>query len=288
MMNKKTNRSSLPAGSALVFVGGGKMGEAILGGWAACEQGLASSIGAQDMTVVEPDASRGSYLEERYGVRHVADAGCVTRADLVVLAVKPQVMLGVLAGLAELPAFAHALFVSIAAGMSTDSLVEALPNGSRLVRVMPNLPLLVGAGATTVCSSATSTDDDLELVCGLFACLGQAACIEEGLMDAASALSGSGPAYVAAMIECLAETGQKLGLPQGLTQELLVQTVYGSACLLKQTGQSPGELRAAVSSPGGSTLAALAAMEKAGIGQAYEQGVVAAVQRAKELGTCKA
>ncbi|MCL1798835.1 MAG: pyrroline-5-carboxylate reductase [Eggerthellaceae bacterium] len=270
----------------LVFVGGGKMGEAIIGGWLRSDEEPAAGIVAADMTVVEPGAERRDYLSRSYGVACVSDAEQVLAADLVVLAVKPQVMMDVLAGISPLSAFSRALFVSIAAGLGTARLAPALPQGSRLVRVMPNTPLLVGEGASAVCASPTSTKADVEFVTALFACLGQAQAVGEDMMDAIGALSGSGPAYVAALLESLVRAAVEQGLDEGLAQRFAVQTALGTMILIDKTGQSPQSVREAVSSPGGSTLAALAAMDAAGMDAVYSEGIAAAVRRSKELGAC--
>jgi pyrroline-5-carboxylate reductase len=148
---------------------------------------------------------------------------------------------------------------------------------------MPNLPLVVGKGTTAICSSKRATKEEVKLVCALFGCLGVALEVDEIDMDTVCALSGSGPAYVAAMIESLSEAGRAAGLTKEVSQELVINTVYGSASLLKETGQDPAEFRTAVSSPGGTTLAALEAMNKAGYAEIYAQGVKAAIDRSKEL-----
>lgn len=270
----------------IALIGGGKMGEAVMGGWIASEKKPAASLAAENFIVANPGLARREYLEQTYGVACVEQAVGIDAADIVILAVKPQVMMGVLDAISSEPQFAGCLFVSIAAGMTTERLQAALPAQARLVRTMPNTPLLVGAGATTVCGSASATEDDVELVRALFACLGAAFVVDEDDMDATGAISGSGPAYVAAMIEALSAAGAREGLDAGLAEQLAVQTVFGTAELIRETGQTPEQARIAVCSPGGSTLAALAAMDDAGLSQAYEAGVRAAVQRSKELGAC--
>lgn len=262
-----------------VFIGCGQMGEALLAGW--LEQGVGT---VQSYTVVEHSKERCDHLHQRYGVLCTQNADSVQCADRVILAVKPQVLREVVQGIAANPAFQESLFISLAAGVATATLLEILPLHASLVRVMPNLPLMVGEGATVVCGSDRATVPQIEEVRGMFARLGIARIIPEDLIDAASALSGSGPAYVAAFIEVLTKAGVAQGLDASLAQDLALQTVYGTACQLKETGQEPAALRKAVSSPGGTTLAALAAFEEAGLGQAYEKGIAAAVQRAKELG----
>ena len=274
----------------IALVGGGKMGEAIMGGWIAASERPADCLTAASFTVANPGEERRTYLQDRYGVACVADAREIEGADIVVLAVKPQVMMGVLEQIAELPAYEGGkdgpLFVSIAAGLCTERLEEALPAGARLVRTMPNTPLLVGAGATTVVGGARADEDDVALVRDLFACLGTAYVIDEDAMDATGAVSGSGPAYVAALIEALRDGGTAQGLDADLAEALAQQTVYGTALLMRETGQDAQTTRVAVCSPGGSTLAALAAMDEAGFSRAMEKGVAAAVRRSKELGQC--
>ncbi len=282
-----------------VIVGGGKMGEAILGGWLAAEEEPAACLSAQNFVVVNPGEERRTYLTERYGVACVADVADTQGADIAVLAVKPQVMRDVLTTVSQMPAYAGAhapLFVSIAAGLTTEVLLEDLsPEGDpsdaeapppRLVRTMPNMPLQVGAGTTAVCASRTSTDDDVALVRDLFACLGSAYVVAEDDMDAVCALSGSGPAYVAAMIEALRDAGVSCGLDGELAEALALDMTYGTCRLMRQTGRSPEDTRTSICSPGGTTLAALSAMDEAGFSRALSQGVLAAAARSRELARC--
>ena len=236
--------------------------------------------------MVEPLEDRRAYLAETYGVTCVADPSYIEEASLVVLAVKPQVMFSLLEELYDLEPLMSSLFVSIAAGLTTQRLEEALPPHTPLVRTMPNLPLLVGKGATAVCAGSDASADDVALVQGLFSCLGSAYVVSEEDMDAVCALSGSGPAYVAAFLEALEQAGREEGLSDSLARDLALQTVSGTARYLEQTGQAPKDLRRAVSSPGGTTLAALSAMEEAGYSHAIEDGVKAAVRRSKELAAC--
>ena len=274
------------SGARVVVVGGGKMGEAVLGGWIAAQAGPAACLSAENFVVANPGEERRAYLQRTYGVPCVADACEASCADIVVLAVKPQVMMGVLEGIADCAAYDGALFVSVAAGLTTDAIEHALPDGARVVRTMPNTPLLVGCGATAVAGGARATEDDVELVRGLFACLGTAYVVDENLVDAVGALSGSGPAYVAAFIEALRDAGVRFGLDAHLAEELVAQTVRGTAELMTRKAQDAETTRIAVCSPGGTTLAALAAMDEAGFSSALDAGVAAAVRRSKELASC--
>lgn len=281
----------MTAEKAFLVVGGGKMGEGIVAGWLSASAEPADGIGSADVTVVEPGDQRRAYLEETYGVTCVADAAEVQAApDMVVLAVKPQVMAGVLKGIAANPALAGGahgpLFVSIAAGLPTASIEDGLPDGTAVVRVMPNMPLSVGAGASGVCGGAHATDGQVDFVSRLFGCLGRAVVVEERDMDTVCALSGSGPAYVAAMIEALRDGAVAQGLDASLAETLALQTVLGTARLIDETGVSPAEARKSICSPGGTTLAALDALYAAGFTEMFGAAIDAAVKRSKELAQC--
>ena len=275
---------------SVVIVGGGKMGEAILSGWLSSQVGVAAAIGPENILVVNPGQEKRDRLASLSGVACVADVSEVQAADLVVLAVKPQVMFSVLEDVCINAAFSGGvsgpLFVSIAAGLETMRLVEALPEGARLVRVMPNTPLMVGKGASALCAAEGTPAQDVELIRELFSCMGVAHVVDEADMDAVCALSGSGPAYVAAMIEALRDAAVRQGLDFGLAESLALQTVLGEAQLIEQTGVTPEQARLAVCSPGGTTLAALDAMNAAGFAQVFDAGVEAAVIRSKELAQC--
>lgn len=306
----------ITSSTRIVVIGGGKMGEAILGGWIAAEGGAASEVTGRSIVVADPGKDRRAYLEQRYGVACVADASEVEAADIVLLSVKPQVMMDVLDGMSGHAAYAgrdggpdegvnaardadasadavasvgenHGpLFISIAAGLPTSKIESVLAPGARLVRVMPNTPLLVGAGASVVTGGSHATAEDVELVRDLFGCMGFASVVEESQIDAVCALSGGGPAYVAYMIEALRDAGVSQGLDFELAEKLALETVYGTCKLMRDTGQSPADTRIAVCSPGGTTLAALSAMDEAGFVSVFEAGVSAAVKRSKELASC--
>lgn len=273
-----------------VVIGGGKMGEAIVGGLIGADEGAAMTLSASDFTVADPGEERRAHLAEQFGVECIADGAEAQGADVVVLAVKPQVMMDVLAGISAAAAYQGGergpLFISIAAGLPTSALEAALPAGSRLVRVMPNTPLLVSEGATAVTRGAHATDEDLAYAKELFACLGLACVVDEADMDVIGAVSGSGPAYVAALIEALRDGGVAEGLDAELAEKLALQTVLGTARLMTETGRGAEETRIAVCSPGGTTLAALAAMEEGGFTESLKAGVAAAVVRSKELARC--
>ena len=285
------NGGNMEGHGRFLIIGGGKMGEAILAGWIASDAAPADAIDPSSVTVVEPNGERRAFLEQAHGVAGVSDVRAAQAADVVVLAVKPQVMMAVLADLAANPALSGAsaplpLFVTIAAGLPTGRIEAALPAGSALVRVMPNMPLSVSAGASGVCKGGNATDEQVRYVADLFGCLGRAVVVDEADMDVVCAISGSGPAYVAAMIEALRDAGAAQGLDASLAETLALQTVLGTAQLISQTGASVAATRESICSPGGTTIAALEAMDAAGFDEVFAAGVDAAVKRAKELSQC--
>jgi pyrroline-5-carboxylate reductase len=263
----------------LVIVGGGRMGEAILGGLLA-----AGSLGPERVVVAEPDALRRQELESAHGVECVADArDAVGGAQIVIVAVKPQHFETVVSGFA--PDLDGALVVSIAAGISIARIESLLPAGTPVVRVMPNTPALVRQGMSVVSGGSDANEEQVDMVRAFFAELGRAIVLDERYQDAATALSGSGPAYVALFVDALTRAGVRQGLTRETAQMLVVQTLVGTAELIEATGQHPEELVDAVTSPGGTTSAALAALEASGFRAAVAEAVAAAVQRAKELGS---
>lgn len=195
----------------IAVIGGGKMGEAILSGWIGASKGAAACWNADNFIVVNPGLERREYLTSTYAVECIADASQLEGADLLLLAVKPQVMMDVLQVIRQAPFAAGALCVSIAAGLPTSRLESALPAGTHVVRAMPNTPLLIGAGATTLCAGAQAEDEDEKLVCDLFGSIGQAFIVQECDMDATGAINGCGPAYAAALVEALADAGELQG-----------------------------------------------------------------------------
>lgn len=265
-----------------VFIGCGEMGGAMLEGWLA-----ASMLEASRVSAVVRTEQRCEALTQQYGITcHTSIDAIEEAVDLAFLAVTPGVMFDVIAELADNEAFSRTLFVSIAAGLSTEALADALPQSSRLVRTMPNLPLQVRAGATVLCPARTASEEDITLVKELFDALGEAWIIEETMMDAVCALSGSGPGYVAAMIEALTKAGEEQGLPRELSYSLAIQTVYGSSLYLKETGRSAKELMKEMTRIEGTTWAALNEMKTSGLDSVYSNGVAAAVRRSKELAQC--
>lgn len=262
----------------LAVIGGGRMGEAIIGGLIG-----AGFVEPAEVIVAEPDGARRALLAETYGIGVVADGSeALGDARVALLAVKPQVLDAVVRSLSG--DFGTAIVCSIAAGITTARLESLLPDGCSVVRVMPNTPALVGAGMALVSAGSTVTADDVDLVRALFAAIGDAVVIDEKLQDAGTAISGSGPAYFALVIDSLARAGVAQGLSRDLAQRLAVATMSGTAALLTQTGQHPGELIDGVASPGGTTIAALHELEAGGVRASFGRAVAAAVARARELG----
>ncbi|MDH4140300.1 MAG: pyrroline-5-carboxylate reductase [Coriobacteriia bacterium] len=263
----------------LAVVGGGRMGEAIAKGLLSAE-----AILPEHIVIAEPVAERRKTLEAAHGVGCVATgAEAVRDADVVVIAVKPQVIDDVVAGLAA--DVGDALVVSIAAGISCARLESLLPSGTPVVRVMPNTPAMVGAGMAVVSGGTEATAEHVGLVRELFALLGKAVVLNERYQDAATAISGSGPAYVALFVDALARAGVAQGLSREIAQQLAIQTVRGTADLLEHTGVHPEELVDGVASPGGTTIAAVEELESGGFRASVAKAVAAAVARAKELGS---
>lgn len=264
---------------AVGFLGAGQMATALAAGWA-----KAGLLDVARSRAADPYPDARAKFTTATGVtagdsnRVVLDA-----CDVIVLAVKPQVLPDVLAEAKPLVRPAH-LVVSIAAGVTLKTLSDALGAGARLVRVMPNTPCLVGASASGFATGASATSDDATLVERLFGAVGVAHRVPEHLLDAVTGLSGSGPAYVYLFIEALADGGVKCGLPRTVAQALAAQTVLGAAKMVLETGQHPGALKDAVASPGGTTIAGLHALEKAAFRAAVMDAVEAATKRAQELG----
>jgi pyrroline-5-carboxylate reductase len=224
-------------------------------------------------------------LHARYGIRATLKNREVAQgADVVVLAVKPQIMSTVLIELAG-AARADALYISIAAGVTLNAMETLLGDGARVVRVMPNTPALVGAGASAFCAGRAVSPADIEVARTILESVGTCVVLDdESLLDAVTGLSGSGPAYMFLIIEALADAGVKVGLPRYHAQALAAQTVLGSAKLLIETGEHPGMLKDMVTSPGGTAIAGLHTLEQGGLRTTLINAVESATRRARELG----
>jgi len=265
--------------SAIGFLGAGQMASALAAGW--LEAGFLDASRSQ---AADPFPGARAKFQQTTGINAV-ESNCkvVESCETLLLAVKPQVMASVLAEIRPQVTARH-LVVSIAAGVTLQTLGNAIGGGTRLVRVMPNTPCLVGASASGYAASTAATTDDLALVGKLFGAVGKAFALPEHQLDAVTGLSGSGPAFVYVMIEALADGGVRVGLPRDVALALAAQTVFGSAKMVLETGLHPAALRDAVASPGGTTIAGLHALERGGLRAALMDAVEAATRRSQELG----
>ena len=258
----------------LLLVGGGKMGSALLGGlinagWANADQ----------LAVVEPVDARRKELADQFPGVTVNDAP--VDADAAVIAVKPN---DVEAACAAVSGRVHRV-LSIAAGVPLAKLEAWLPSPTPVVRAMPNTPALVGAGAAAIAPGSAAGDDDLAWAESILAAVGTVVRVPERLLDAVTGLSGSGPAYVFLVAEALIDAGVHAGLPRDISERLATQTLLGAARLLAESGESAEQLRAAVTSPGGTTAAGLRVLEERAVRAAFLDAVDAATQRSRQLGS---
>jgi pyrroline-5-carboxylate reductase len=265
---------------AIGFLGAGQMATALAGGWI-----RAGLLDAARSRAADPVLEARTKFEKATGIATVSGNLEVAAAcDVLILAVKPQVLATVLSELKSIVQARH-LLISIAAGVTLQALAEGLRTTVRLVRVMPNTPCLVGESATGYSPGATTPQEDVDLVGKLFGAVGKAYRVAEPLLDAVTGLSGSGPAYVYTLIEAMSDGGVRCGLPRDVALALAAQTVLGAAKMILETGQHPALLKDAVTSPGGTTIAGLQVLERAGFRSALIDAVEAATKRAQELGT---
>ena len=266
-------------GKRIGFLGAGNMGEALVKGLVE-----ARVVAADAIIVSDARDDRLVDMERRYGVRIAkSNVDLVRESDVVVLAVKPQIMAPVLSEVASSLSRRH-LVISVAAGMTTATLHKMVGKDIRLIRVMPNTPALVLEGATAIAKATGLEPGDLETAQEIFGAVGKVVVLDEVLMDAVTGLSGSGPAYVALVIESLADGGVKMGLDRVTAMTLATQTVLGAAKLLLETGTHPGQLKDMVSSPGGTSITGVAALEEGGIRTTFIKAVERATLRSRELG----
>jgi pyrroline-5-carboxylate reductase len=259
------------------FVGAGNMAEALL-------RGLLRGGDAQKIGASAPRAERTAELAQKYGIFTTTDNGAlVDRAEIVVLSVKPQIMRKVLDEIAP-RLRKDALVISIAAGIPIGAIEQRLPQGTRVIRTMPNTPALVDAGATAISRGAHATSEDLAAAQRIFDAVGVSVVLDESQLDAVTGLSGSGPAYIFLILEALSDAGVKVGLSRRTAQMLAAQTVLGSAKLLIETKEHPGQLKDMVTSPGGTAIAGLHTLEAGGLRTTLIDAVEAATKRSHELG----
>jgi pyrroline-5-carboxylate reductase len=262
------------------FLGAGKMATALARGWQTAGLTDRDHCRASDPV----PAAREAFSGETGCPAGADNLAVAETAEVLVLAVKPQSMTALLAEIRPALTDRH-LVMSIAAGITLRQLEQGLGARRRLVRVMPNTPCLVGASASGYAPGEGATEADAQLVDRLLNAVGRAIRLPEQLLDAVTGLSGSGPAFVYLMIEALSDGGVRVGLPREAATALAAQTVLGAAKMVLETGLHPGALKDMVASPGGTTIAGLHALERAGVRGALMDAVEAATRRATELGS---
>jgi pyrroline-5-carboxylate reductase len=261
----------------LAILGGGKIGEALLTGL------LGAGRFADDIVVTEKHPNRAAYLTETHGVRTVPVQAALGLASPIVLAVKPQDLDALLEEMAPAMAERHVV-VSVVAGVTTSRIEKALGGNAAVVRCMPNTPALVGQAITAICAGQHAGPADLDVAEALLSTVGKVVRVPEKQLDAVTALSGSGPAYFFFLVEAMIDAGILLGLPRDLAAELVIQTAVGSAIMLRDSGEHPVQLREAVTSPGGTTTAAIRELEIHGVRAAMTAAIEAASLRSAQLG----
>jgi pyrroline-5-carboxylate reductase len=261
------------------FLGAGKMAAALARGFI-----YAELVAPKDIVAGDPVAAAREKFAEEVGAKVTqSNAGVAKSANVLILAVKPDHVAGALAELRGEFTNDH-LLISIAAGVTLGKLEGALPSGGRVIRVMPNTPALVGAGASAFALGKSATAADGELTKKLLSAVGIAFQVKESLLDAVTGLSGSGPAYVYQFIEALSDGGVAAGLPRDIATKLAAQTVLGAAKMVLETGQHPGALKDQVTSPGGTTIEGLHELEKGQLRGVVMSAVRAATEKSKKLG----
>ncbi|MBD3305111.1 pyrroline-5-carboxylate reductase [candidate division KSB3 bacterium] len=260
------------------FIGAGNMAEALIRGILQADLVPAAHLLASD---ISPE--RLQLINTTYRIKTTpANHHVVQQADIIILAVKPQVMQTVFQEIAEY-VDQYKLLISIAAGVKIERIQKAV-NPTRVIRVMPNIAALVHAAITAVSPGHNATDDDIQRTQDIFNAVGDTVVVEERLMDAVTGLSGSGPSYIFHIINGLADAGVKVGFSRQVALKLAAHTVYGAAKMTLETGEHPMKLRDMVTSPGGTSISGIHALERDGVTAALINAVEAATNRSKELG----
>ncbi len=264
----------------LGIIGGGAMAENILKGV------LSAGFVSEDrLTVSDCHAQRLTYLKETFRVPTTLDNHeLVKTSDTILIAVKPQNMKGLLKDINQV-VDDKKLILSIAAGITCQTISEGLSGKGRIIRIMPNIAAKVLESASALCLGPAASPEDLETAKQLFEAIGKTVVVDEELMDAVTGLSGSGPAYIFLIVDALADAGVRSGLSRRTALQLAAQTCFGAAQLILQTGELPAKLKDQVTSPGGTTIAGIHVLEKKAVRGAIMDAVEAAVKRSKELGT---
>lgn len=268
------------SGRIVGIIGAGNMGEVLI-------RGLIQSGKVKPADILASDVSsdRLEYISKTYGIRTTdSNTDLVKKASIVIIAVKPQNIDDLLEELASSSHEGH-LFISIAAGVTTEKLAAKMHHRSGIIRVMPNAPASVLAGIAALCPGRNVSPSDLQRAVSIFECVGRTVVIKnEALMDVVTGLSGSGPAFVFLVIESLSDAGVQLGISRKESSLLAAQTVYGAAKMLLETGKHPSELKDIVATPGGTTFAGLKMLEKGNFRSTIMEAVEAATVRSRELG----
>lgn len=263
--------------TTIALLGAGKIGEAFLSGL------LDAGRSPDDLMFTERYPDRAAHLERTYRVRAVDTSTAAGKAEVLVVAVKPQDIDPLLAELAGSISSAT-LIVSLCAGLPTALYERRLPEGIPVIRAMPNTPMLVGEAMSVISAGRCATDAHLELAEELLGSVGKVLRVPESQQDAVAALSGSGPAYFFYLVEAMIDAGIMIGLPRPMVTELITQSAVGAARMLRDTGEHPVLLREAVTSPGGTTIMAIRELERHGVRAAFLAAIEAARQRSVELG----
>jgi pyrroline-5-carboxylate reductase len=261
------------------FLGAGRMACALASGFARATITRKEDLIASDLS----PAARKNFSDSVGGANTAFNPDVANFATVIIIAVKPEQVASVLREISPAITDQH-LLVSIAAGVTLAQMESDLPPGTRVVRVMPNTPALVGASASGFSLGRSATVEDADLVCRLFSAVGIALQVKESLLDAVTGLSGSGPAYVYMMIEALSDGGVAAGLPREIASKLAAQTLLGAAKMALETGLHPGALKDMVTSPGGTTIEGLHELEKAGLRAGLINAVRAAAEKSRKLG----
>ena len=265
--------------SSIGFIGGGQMAEAMIRGILA--SGLVS---ADAIMVAEPGVARCEFLEKEFAIRcTTAPEELCSNCKVLVFAIKPQMAATVLSSYKDFLNDQH-LVVSIMAGVPLSQLANMLGSSRRLIRVMPNTPALVLEAASAFSPNENATAEDREIAQALFSAVGSCVEVPESQLDAVTGLSGSGPGYVFTFIEAMIDGGVLAGIPRPAAEKLVLQTIYGSAKLALETGEHPAVLKGKVTSPGGTTIAGIQALEDGALRGVVMAAIEAATNRSKELG----
>lgn len=237
----------------------------------------------QKITASDTDQPRLKYVKEKYGINSAADnVETVKGNEILMLSVKPQMISFVLAQIGSLLNESQ-LLISIAAGKKTETIEGQLEGNIPVIRVMPNFNAIVRSCVSLICPGKFAADEHVEVARGIFESIGTTEILDESLFNQATAISGSGPAYFFLITEALTDAAVRVGLPRGIAQKMVIETMIGSGLVLKETGKHPAELKDSVTSPGGTTAAALDLFERCGLRGAILQAVEAAVKRGYEL-----